>query len=97
MTCKVGVICTDAVSAYLASSKNSAIDKLHARCLATGGYWTRQRLCRAGYDLSPLCPKCGAVPGTVHHRLWKCMDPEVVQTREHHISRAFYQGWGGIA
>ena len=47
-------LCADAVTAYLASGKNSAVDKVHARCLATGAYWTMDRYCRGGYLASPL-------------------------------------------
>ena len=84
-------VCVDAICSYLASGRNSAIDKVYARCLATDGYWTMDRFCKAGYHVSPLCPKCKAAPDTVHHRLWKCLDPEVVKVRELHIQPAFIQ------
>ena len=39
-------------------------------CWTTGGWWTRDRMAKAGYMVEPSC-QCG-LPDSLHHRLWTC-------------------------
>ena len=68
-------VCCDAVLSCINSSKIDYLGKVHIRCLATGGLWTRQRFKQAGYEHSGMCPLCQEQPDTVHHRLWECNHP----------------------
>ena len=43
-------------------------------CAATDAIWPRTRLAEAGYEIDPMCEKCGQEPDTLHHRIWKCQD-----------------------
>ena len=42
----------------------------------------------SGYAVSPMCPLCGVAQDTVHHRLWHCQHPEVVEARRQAASPA---------
>ena len=43
-------------------------------CAATDAIWPRTRLAEAGYEIDPMCEKCGQEPDTLHHRIWKCQE-----------------------
>ena len=42
------------------------------RAFLTQALWSSPRLYDHGYDVSPLCPKCGEHLGTMFHRLLEC-------------------------
>ena len=49
-----------------------------------GGTWTAERLEKAGYLVDPAdrtCQLCHAADDTIHHRLFDCCAPEVLQLR----------------
>ena len=50
------------------------------RSVVCGGLWTEDRLCKARFLSTGLCPKCGE-PDSLHHRALVCADPEVAAAR----------------
>ncbi len=46
-----------------------------------GAVMTYHRAANSGYLVDDLCPKCGCRGDTLHHRIWGCMHPDVVEAR----------------
>ena len=41
--------------------------------ISIGGVWLQARLHAAGLAETPLCPRCGQHPETMHHAVWRCV------------------------
>ena len=80
-----------AVAEFVASSKNSPLEKGCVKKAVCNGLWTNERAAASGYSISPLCALCGAAPDTPHHRLYTCSHPSVVADRERVATRQFLQ------
>ncbi len=55
------------------------------RAFLTHAVWSNQRLHDHGYEVSPLCPKCGE-SDTLFHRLFKCSCTQAL--RDEYFSQA---------
>jgi hypothetical protein len=46
-----------------------------------GAVMTHHRAANSGYLVDDICPKCGCRGDTIHHRVWGCLHPDVVEAR----------------
>ena len=64
------------------AKKHSSKAKLAVSVAVSNAVWTKTRLRDAGYVVpDTLCELCGEAEDTLHHRLWLCCAPCVMQAR----------------
>ncbi len=51
------------------------------RSVLCGAIWTYSRAAAGGYIVDDVCPLCGCVGDTIHHRVWECCHPAARDAR----------------
>jgi hypothetical protein len=67
---------------FMRRRANTPDEKKAVGAASTNAIWTKTRLRDAGYLVEDvMCHLCGKVEDTLHHRMWWCDDPAVVEAR----------------
>ena len=75
--------CLDRLAeAYMACRRTDPLLAASGLSVVLGRAWPQARAHAAGFTDSPLCLRCGAAVGSLHHRLWECPAQRAVAQEE---------------